>query len=75
MGKKLTTAIATDMVDRIMKIKKEADAAVGAVYREAFDYDGANNANVIRDAVKAREEQNEAAWNAAALLESFDAED
>ena len=68
---KLTTAIATGMVDRIEALQKQIDA----VYAEANTYDGTGNSSVIRDAVKARAEQREAEWNAGALLASFDAED
>lgn len=68
---KLTTAIATSMVDRIEALQKQIDE----VYAEASTYDGTGNSNVIRDAVKARAEQREAEWNAGALLASFDAED
>ena len=71
MTKKLTTAIATDMVDRIERLDDQIDA----IYREANGYAGTNNGNVIRDAWKARKELREAEHNASALLGSFDATD
>lgn len=72
MGKKLTTAIATDMVNRIEALQNQIDA----IYASAnLEYDGMGNSNVIRDAVKARAEVREAEYSAAALLESFDAVD
>ena len=73
---KLTTAIATDMVDRIEKLRSDADAAVLAIYIDAREnYAGNNNDSVIRDAVKARSELREAEFMASLLLLSFDAED
>ncbi len=69
--KKLTTAIATDMVDRIEKLQRQ----INNIYAEADSYDGAGNSNVIRDAVKARDAMRESEFEAAGLLESFDAED
>lgn len=72
---KLTTAIATGMVDRLVALKEQYDADVRAIYAEADSYPGRGNSNVIRDALKARNELREAQYTAAALLESFDAED
>ena len=72
---KLTTAIATGMVDRLVALKEKYDADVRAIYAEADAYPGRGNSSVIRDALKARQELREAEYNAAALLESFDAED
>lgn len=69
--KKLTTAIATDMVDRIEALQNQ----IGAIYAEANQYDGMGNSNVIRDAVKARNAQRESEFEASALLSSFDASD
>lgn len=70
-AKKLTTAIATDMVNRIEALQKQIDA----VYAEANTYDGSGNSSVVRDAWKLRSELREAEYNAAALLASFDVED
>ena len=70
MAKKMTTAIATDMVNRIEALQDQ----INTVYREAYAY-GKGDENVIRDAVKARKELREAEYNASALLESFDAPD
>ena len=70
MPKKLTTAIATDMVTRIEALQSQIDA----VYREAEEYDGSGNSNVIRDAVKARADLRECEFQATGLLASFDAE-
>jgi len=73
---KLTTAIATEMVDRIEKIKNDSDAAILAIYIDARDnYAGVNNDSVISDAVKARRDLREAEFMASSLLASFDAED
>jgi hypothetical protein len=69
--KKLTTAIATDMVDRIEFLQDQ----IHAVYAEANTYDGMNNCNVIRDAVKARAEREYADFRASDLLASFDVEE
>jgi hypothetical protein len=71
MNKRLTTAIATELVDRIEALQRQIDE----VYAEANSYDGTGNSSVIRDAVKARAELREAEYNASALLASFDAED
>lgn len=71
MSKKLTTAIATEMVDRIEALQEQIDA----IYREANSYDGQGNSNVIRDAVKARAELADAQFRAGDLLASFDFED
>lgn len=69
---KLTTAIATDMVNRIEALQEQIDA----VYAEAnLKYDGMGNSNVIRDAVKLREELRDAEFRAGGLLASFDAAD
>lgn len=67
MTKKMTTAIATEMVDRIEKLQGEIDA----VYREANEYTW-GDANTIREAVKARAALREAEYNASSLLASFD---
>lgn len=71
MTKKLTSAIALEMVKRIEALQDQ----ISAVYREAGDYDGTNNANVIRDIVKARDEQRDAEFIATGMLESLDIED
>ncbi len=71
MTKKLTAAIALEMVKRIEALQDQ----ISAVYREAGDYDGTNNANVIRDIVKARDEQRDAEFIATGMLESLDIED
>lgn len=70
MTRKLTTAMATDMVDRIEALQSQIDE----IYAEANTY-GMGNSNVLRDAVKARAELREAEYNASALLASFDVED
>lgn len=44
-------------------------------YREASEYEGLNNGNVIRDAWKARQARREEEFNERGLLESFDVED
>lgn len=49
---KLTGKIALELATRIEGLKEQ----ISAVYREANEYDGVNNSNVIRDIVKAREE-------------------
>lgn len=72
MTKKLTTAIATDMVNRIEALQNQIDA----IYTEAnTNYDGMGNSNVIRDAVKARAELRDAEFRSSDLLASFDIED
>lgn len=71
MPKKLTTAVATDMVQRIESLQEQIEA----VYREANGYDGMRNSNVIRDAVKHRKEARDAAGDADGLLASFDVEE
>ena len=76
MSNKLTTAVATKMVERIEAIQADARAAVETIYREAREHDGGNgNESVLRDALKARAAAREEHWNAGALLASFDAED
>jgi hypothetical protein len=72
MKPKLTTAIATEMVDRIEALQNQ----ISEIYAEAnTQYEGMGNSNVIRDAVKARAEMREAEYSASALLESFDVQD
>lgn len=72
MTKKLTTAIATELVKRIETLQAQIDA----VYSHAADYEGGyGNSNVIRDAVKERKSMLEAEYSASSLLASFDAED
>lgn len=71
MSKKLTTALATDMVNRIEALNDQ----IFAIYREANEYDGMGNSNVIRDAVKARAARREAEFEASGLLASFDVVD
>ena len=70
MTKKLTTAIARDMVSRIEALLEQ----ISAIYAEANTYDGMGNSNIIRDAVAARKEQREAEYSVDALLGSFDVE-
>ena len=70
MTKKLTTAMATAMVNRIEALQNQIDE----IYAEANTY-GMGNSNAIRDAVKARAELREAEYNASALLASFDVEE
>jgi len=70
--KKLTTAIATDMVTRIENLQDQIDA----IYADAqCNYSGTNNGALIRDAVKSRKEQRDAEGYAAGLLESLDVEE
>jgi len=69
--RKLTTAIATDMVDRIEALQNQ----ITAIYAEANTYDGMGNSNVIRDAVNARAELRDAEFRSADLLASFDVAD
>jgi hypothetical protein len=70
--KKLTTAIATDMVERIEALQDQIDA----IYTDAqLNYDGTNNGNLIREVIKARAEHRNAEFIAAGLLESLDVED
>lgn len=68
---KLTTAVATELVGRIESLHRQIDE----VYAEARTYEGTNNDNVIRDAVKARKESREAYESAKGLLDSFDVTD
>lgn len=68
---KLTTAIATDMVNRIEALQEQ----INAIFREASDYDGVNNVNEIQSAVKCRKELRDAEYMASAILEGFDAQD
>lgn len=72
MPKKLTTAIATDMVERIEKLQEQ----ISAIYADAtLNYSGTNNGALIREAVKARGAQREAEFEASGLLGSLDVED
>ena len=69
---KLTTAIATEMVERIEVLQDQ----INEVYQEATEYDGgAGNSNVIRDAVNARAAMRDSEFEADGLLASFDCED
>lgn len=70
MGKpKLTTAIATQMVERIEVLQAKIDD----IYAEAEQmYAGSRHSNVIRDAVKARKEMREVQFIAEGYLASFD---
>jgi len=68
---KLTSEIAFELVTRIESLNDQ----IAGVYREANDYDGMNNSNVIRDIVEARQEANDAKFIADGMLESFDIED
>jgi len=65
---KLTSAIALELVTRIEALNDQ----ITDVYREAGEYDGINNINVIRDIVKAREEASDQKMMADGMLESFD---
>lgn len=65
---KLTSKIAMELVTRIEALNDQ----IAEVYREANDYDGMNNVNVIRDIVKAREEANDQKCIAGGLLEALD---
>ena len=68
----LTTAIATQMVQRIEALQAKIDD----IYAEAEQmYEGNRHSNVIRDAVKARKEVREAQFIAEGYLLSFDATD
>lgn len=67
----LTTEIATKMVDRIEALNDQ----ISAIYREANEYDGNGNANVIRDIWKARQARREAEFTERGMLESFDLPD
>ena len=71
MTKKLTTAIATQMVDRIEALQDQ----INAIYREADDYNGNRNSALIRDAWKARQVMREEQFNESALLASCDCVD
>lgn len=68
---KLTSAVAFDLVTRIEALKDK----IHAIYREANDYDGLNNSNIIRDIVAAREEANDQKDAAEGMILAFDAED
>ena len=68
---KLTTAIATDMVNRIEALQRQIDD----IYAEANRFDGTGNSNVIRDAVQARAELRDAEFRSSDLLASFDVEE
>ena len=72
MRPKLTTAIATGMVETIESLHRQIAEVYAAADRE---YAGTGNSNVLRDAVKARAEEREAAFSAAGYLESFDVEE
>lgn len=68
---KLTTAIATDMVQRIELLLSQVDD----IYTDAtLNYAGTNNASVLRDAIKERKAERDAGGYAAGLLESFDSD-
>jgi len=69
--KRLTTAIATEMVGRIESLQRQ----INEVYAEARSYEGTNNDNVIHDAVKARKDVREAQESAKGLLDIFDMTD
>lgn len=70
--KKLTTAIATDMVRRIEALQDQIDA----IYADAqLNYDGTNNGSLIREAIATRSEQRDAEFRASGLLESLDVVD
>ncbi|MGE3419363.1 MAG: hypothetical protein AB7I42_25175 [Bradyrhizobium sp.] len=71
MSKKMTSEIALDMVTRIEALNDQ----ISAVYREASDYDGGGNVNLIRDIVKARKAANDEKMIAEALLAAVDEEE
>ena len=68
-SKKLTRSIALSMAKRIEVLEEQ----IAAVYAEANEqYAGMGNSNLLRDVVKAREAERNAAWDTNALLEGFD---
>lgn len=68
---RLTTAKATEMVERIEALQRE----ITEIYISANrDFVGRGNSNVLRDAVKERAAEREAAFMAGVYLGSFDAE-
>lgn len=70
----LTTTMATEMLEAIERIEKEAFDRVQDIYAEAAKFPGGSgNVSVLKDALKARAAAREEQSNAAALLESFDA--
>lgn len=72
MKPKMTTAIATAMIEKIERLQGE----IASVYADADrNYGPPRNGSVLRDAIKARADLREAEYNAGALLESFDATD
>ena len=72
MKPKMTTAIATLMVEDIERLEMQ----IAEIYADAdLNYTPPNNSRVIRDAIKARAALREAEFEAAGLLESFDVKD
>lgn len=72
MKPKMTTAIATQMVEKIEKLQNE----ISATYADAdMNYDPPRSGSVIRDAIKERAIQREAEFVGSGLLASFDATD
>ena len=69
---KMTTAIATQMVEEIEALQAKIDA----VYtRATLEFAGSNHAAEIRDAVKARKAAADEGGFAEGILKSFDCED
>jgi Lar family restriction alleviation protein len=68
---KLTSKIAIQLVERIEALNDQ----IHAVYREAGEYDGTNNINLIREIVDARAAVADSKVVAEGLLESLDLPD
>lgn len=72
MKQKMTTAIATEMVERIEWLTSE----IQSIYADAdLNYDPPRSGSVLRDVIKEREVQREAELVAGGLLASFDVVD
>ena len=69
---KMTTAIATAMVEKIERLQDE----ISAIYADAdMNYVPQNTSKVLRDIIKERSAQREAEFMAAGMLEGFDVVD
>lgn len=65
---KLTSSIALNLVERIEALNVQ----ISEVYREAGEYDGINNINLIREIVDARAAAADSKVVAEGLVESID---
>lgn len=72
MKPKMTTAIATTMVEKIEDLERK----IAEVYADAdMNYDPPMSGKVIRDVIKERAAQREAEFMADGLLAAFDVKD